>query len=221
MTQANLSPGNQGTGGLLILISAASGTGKTSLIKALRDEDKTLKLSISCTTRPIRPGETNGLDYRFVSKEDFMALVQGGKFIEYAEVFGHLYGTLLAELEAQSSATADMLLEIDWQGAFQVKKIIPRAISIFLLPPSLTQLETRLKNRGEDNPEVIKKRLAGAALEISHCDKFDYLVVNDEFESTCQELTAIIKTERARTINRRVQLAGLLRSIIPDDDHQQ
>lgn len=216
MTQTNSS--QDSAGGLLILIAAASGTGKTSLIKALRDEDQALKLSISYTTRPIRPGETNGLDYHFISKEAFMVLVQDGKFIEHAEVFGHLYGTGLAGLEAQLSATEDMLLEIDWQGAFQVKKIMPRAISIFLLPPSITQLETRLKSRGEDNPRVIKKRLAGAALEISHCDKFDYLVVNDEFENARQELIAIIKAERARTTRRRMQLADLLSSITPDGD---
>lgn len=201
--------------GLLFVISAASGTGKTTLIQALLDEDPGLGVSVSHTTRPMRQNERDGVNYHFVSKKDFQALIAQEAFIEFAEVFGNFYGTSLSSLHKRLSDGEDMLLEIDWQGALQVRKAMSHAVMIFILPPSMAALEARLQARGQDQPEVIHRRLAGATEEISHCHEFDYLVVNSDFKIAKAELSAIIQVQRMRTDRRRQQLEKLLTSALP------
>jgi len=197
--------------GLVLVVSAASGTGKTSLIEAVLKENPDLQLSISHTTRPPRSGEMNGENYHFVSEEDFRALKAAGRFIETAEVFGHSYGTSREQLEAHRERSEDIVLELDWQGAMQVKETTPSAVLIFLLPPSLDALKKRLEARGKDTPETIQRRLDGAQFEISQCREFDYLVVNDDFEVAKASLCAIIRAERART-DRIRDLDGFLQT---------
>lgn len=199
--------------GLLLVVSAASGTGKTSLIQAALQAEPKLKVSISYTTRPKRLGEEDGVDYYFVTREQFFKLQQQDVFIESAEVFGHFYGTSLQQIQKHITAGTDILLEIDWQGARQVRQLLPEAITVFVLPPSMQQLKTRLETRGKDSPETIKTRFSGAAEEISHYDEFDYLLINEDFDHTKAELLAIIQAEHARVQKRKLQLTGFLAAI--------
>lgn len=177
--------------GTLFVISAPSGAGKTSLVARCLKDNSQLSLSVSHTTRPPRPGEVNGENYHFVGKDDFEAMASKGEFLESATVFGNYYGTSQEEVEKQLRAGNDLILEIDWQGAQQVRKQFKHLVSIFILPPSLEVLKQRLSDRGEDDEDVITHRLAKARDEISHYQEFEFLVVNDDFEIAARELNAI------------------------------
>lgn len=202
--------------GSLIVISAPSGAGKSSLVKALLAADPQLTLSTSHTTRPPRPGEQDGREYHFCDRSAFEAMQSEGQFIESAEVFGNLYGTSKAALDAPRAEGLDLILEIDQQGAAQVSAIYPDAIRIFILPPSRAALRDRLTGRGQDAEEVIERRLSEAASEMSHCTEFDYLVVNDDFEEAQRELQAIIRCQRLTTRRRAAALGNLLDDLVSD-----
>jgi guanylate kinase len=178
--------------GNLFIISAPSGAGKTSLVSALLKSNQQISLSISYTTRAPRPGETDGKEYHFVSRDMFLQMTQNGDFLESAEVYGNLYGTSQPWIEQQLTGGRDILLEIDWQGASQVRKLMPHANSIFILPPSLSALETRLKGRGQDSAEVIARRLHAAQEDISHVAEFDYVIINDKLDEALRQLEAVV-----------------------------
>jgi len=182
--------------GNLYIVSAPSGAGKTSLLKALISSVDDISTSISTTTRIIRSGETNGVDYHFVTIDEFTSMTEQGEFLENAEVFGNFYGTSKTHLNQVLETGEDLVLEIDWQGAQQIRKQLPDAISIFILPPSRNELAERLKGRGQDDEQVIQKRMASAMTEISHYDEYDYLIINDDFETALKELQHIIKANR-------------------------
>lgn len=186
------------TQGLLFLVSAPSGAGKSSLVHDLIAHDPEVHLSISFTTRGIRPGEKNGVDYHFISKEEFEERKENGEFLESAFVHGNYYGTSRLWIEKELEAGHDVMLEIDWQGAFQVKKVFPQVISTFILPPSIDALKQRLVGRGTDAPEVIARRLAGAGAEIVHAPHFDYVIINADFNQASCELQSIIRASRLR-----------------------
>ena len=188
----------------LFVVAAASGTGKTSLVAALRERRPDLAVSVSHTTRPMRPGERDGENYYFVERETFETLVASGQFLESAEVFGHLYGTSLNEIDRIKASGRSTLLEIDWQGALQIKEQLPEAQLIFLLPPSLDALRTRLLGRGQDSSEVIEQRLSMSVSEISQYSAFDYLVINDSFDLALSQLDDII-SGRGGAFRREVQ----------------
>ena len=188
----------------LFVVAAASGTGKTSLVAALRERRPDLAVSVSHTTRPMRPGERDGENYYFVEREAFETLIANGQFLESAEVFGHLYGTSLNEIDRIKASGRSTLLEIDWQGALQIKEQLPEAQLIFLLPPSLDALRTRLLGRGQDSSEVIEQRLSMSVSEISQYPAFDYLVVNDSFDLALSQLDDII-SGRGGAFRRDVQ----------------
>jgi guanylate kinase len=188
--------------GSLFIITAASGTGKTSLVKQLLATTNDLTVSISHTTRAPRPGEIDGHHYNFIDKEVFVSAIGEGKFLEHAEVFGNYYGTAEASVRAQLEAGIDVILEIDWQGALQVKKIFTDATMIFILPPSLSTLRQRLAGRAQDSAEVIEQRLAGAVTEMAQYVHFDYVIINDNFEVALTELKAIIVADR-QTLSRQ------------------
>ena len=185
--------------GNLFIVTAPSGAGKTTLVKALLDADDQVRLSISYTTRVPRPGETNGVDYNFVSREAFEQMLERGEFLESAEVYGNYYGTSQGWISQVMESGKDILLEIDWQGAAQVRRIFPGAIGIFILPPSLVALSERLQNRAQDSEEVILRRLQAARNDISHVAEFDYAIINDEFTRAFQELGAVFTAERLKT----------------------
>lgn len=195
--------------GLLFIVAAPSGAGKTSMVRALLKNDPSIRLSISYTTRPPRPGEVDGKDYHFVSKDTFLDMAGRGEFLESAEVYGNHYGTSQPWIAGEIAAGRDLLLEIDWQGAAQVKRHFPDAVSIFILPPSLTALRNRLNNRGQDNQEVIEKRMAAACDDISHAGEFDYIIVNDDFDQALLDLTAVVKASRLVTSRQTFKLASL------------
>ena len=182
--------------GLLFVVSAASGTGKTSLVKALLERVNNLHVSVSHTTRGQRPGELDGVHYHFSTKEDFLASVQDGGFIEYAEVFGNYYGTAQRTVKEQLAKGHDVLLEIDWQGAEQVRKLFPESKQIFILPPSQFDLRQRLSNRGTDSVEVIEHRLSCAVEDMQQYVNFDFVIINDEFNKALHDLEAVIIANR-------------------------
>ncbi|MBU2812737.1 guanylate kinase [Acidithiobacillus thiooxidans] len=185
--------------GILWIISAPSGAGKTSLSRALVEAVPQLRTSVSYTTRPARPGEVDGTDYHFVEMAQFSEMAERGEFLEYARVHGNGYGTGEPWVKSQLFAGMDVLLEIDWQGARQVRERLPgQAVSIFILPPSLDTLETRLRGRAQDSDEVIARRVAAAREELLHYDEFDYLVVNDQFETALADLRSIVHAEHLR-----------------------
>ena len=186
--------------GSLFVISAPSGTGKTSLVKALLTELNDLEVAVSHTTRPKRQGETDKHSYYFVSESHFKQLVRAEAFIEYAKVFDHYYGTSKQAVSDQLAAGKDIILEIDWQGALQVKGLYSQAQLIFVLPPSLGVLEQRLKLRAEDSREVISKRLAGAIVEMQQYHHYDYLVVNDNFTTASEQIKAIVTCNRLKKL---------------------
>ena len=183
-----------GTGkrGHLFLVTAPSGAGKTSLVRALLNDHPNLKFSISYTTRPQRPTEKAGHDYHFVKKDEFERMVKAGEFLEHAQVFDNYYGTARATVESELKAGRDVLLEIDWQGAAQVRKLMAEAVSIFILPPSRAELERRLRTRGTDDDAVIARRLKDAVGDMSHWREFDYVVVNEDFDRAVAELAAVV-----------------------------
>ncbi|MDH1362880.1 guanylate kinase [Acinetobacter johnsonii] len=182
--------------GLLFVVSAASGTGKTSLVKALLDRVTNLHVSVSHTTRGQRPGELDGVHYHFTEKDSFLALVEQGGFIEYAEVFGNYYGTAQATVKEQLAKGHDVLLEIDWQGAQQVRKLFPDSKQIFILPPSQFDLRQRLSNRGTDSVEVIERRLGCAVEDMRQYVNFDYVIINDDFNKALHDLESVIIANR-------------------------
>lgn len=184
--------------GNLFVISAASGAGKTSLVRAMLAQDPQIKLSISHTTRAMRPGEEDGVHYHFVDDADFIAMLGEGAFLESAEVHGARYGTSKQGVDAALHAGHDVILEIDWQGAEQVRRLYPQAISIFILPPSLEALSQRLNQRGQDSAEVIARRLAAAQAEMRNVHAFDYVTINDIFEVALQDLMAIVRSQRLK-----------------------
>lgn len=178
--------------GNLFIVSAPSGAGKTSLVTALLASSREIDLSISYTSRPPRPGETNGKDYHFVSRETFLAMSKNGDFLESAEVYGNLYGTSQSWIATEIASGRDILLEIDWQGAAQVRRKFPGCIGIFILPPSLHALETRLKGRAQDSAEVIARRISSAQEDVAHVTEFDYVIINDKLDEALQQLNAIV-----------------------------
>jgi len=182
--------------GLLFVVSAASGTGKTSLVKALLERVNNLHVSVSHTTRGQRPGELDGVHYHFSTKENFLNLVNEGGFIEYAEVFGNYYGTAQATVKEQLAKGHDVLLEIDWQGAQQVRRLFPESKQIFILPPSQFDLRQRLSNRGTDSVDVIEHRLGCAVEDMQQYVNFDYVIINDDFNKALHDLEAVIIANR-------------------------
>jgi len=178
--------------GNLFIVSAPSGAGKTSLVNALLKSNRHISLSVSYTTRAPRAGEVEGKDYHFVSREQFLEMAKKGDFLESAEVYGNLYGTSQSWIEKELVSGRDILLEIDWQGAEQVRRLMPHAISIFILPPSLSALETRLQGRGQDSPEVIARRMQAARDDISHVAEFDYVIINDKLDEALRQLDAVV-----------------------------
>jgi guanylate kinase len=198
----------------LYIISAPSGAGKTSLVKALLAARPGLVVSVSHTTRTPRAHEVDGRDYQFVTAERFAGLVAAGAFLEHAQVFDNHYGTGREQVEAKLAAGHDVLLEIDWQGARQVRKASPGCISIFILPPSRAALEQRLRARGTDSDAVIARRLADAAADMSHCREFDYAVVNDRFEGAVADLLTIVDGQGAGLQADRAEIGPLLQSLV-------
>ena len=187
-----------GYAGSMLMVVAPSGAGKSSLVNALLEKDPSLQLSISCTTREPRPGEQDGREYHFLSKEVFLKRQAAGDFLESAEVHGNHYGTSKSWIESQMAVGKDVILEIDWQGARQVQKIIPDAIWIFILPPSIQSLEDRLRKRAQDDEVTIQRRVAAAREELAHVGEANYLVINDLFEAALFELRQIISASRLR-----------------------
>lgn len=201
--------------GNLIVIAAASGTGKTTLVNALLKAMPDLKLSISHTTRPIRPNEQDGVNYYFVSSTDFKKLLKERVFLEYAKVYDYYYGTSKVWVEAELKKGSNIILELDWQGARQIKAMYGNeAIFIYLLPPSLEVLQERLRKRAQDKPEVIQNRLAKAKEDISHYDEFDYLIVNENLNQAIHELVAIITSNKLAIKQQRINLARTLRQLL-------
>ncbi|MCL9682752.1 guanylate kinase [Legionella maioricensis] len=201
--------------GNLFIVAAPSGGGKTSLVRKLIDTLDRIEVSISHTTRAMRPGEKHGADYFFVNEEDFIGMVNENAFIEHARVFNHLYGTSAAQITERLMYGIDVVLDIDWQGAEQIRRSFPKAISIFIVPPSLEELKLRLMNRRQDKDEVISERMKKAQNELSHYPEFDYLIVNDDFEHAASELAAIVTANRLRMdrqVNKQAKLLSFLLS---------
>lgn len=184
--------------GNLFMVVAPSGAGKSSLVSALLKTDKSIRHSLSCTTRAPRPGEEDGRDYQFISVEQFLSLKEQGALLEWAEVHGNFYGTPRQQLEQYQADGFDIILEIDWQGARQIKEKFPSAIGIFILPPSIQTLESRLKSRGQDSTEVIARRLLAAGSEIAHAAEFEYAIINQDFNQALIELHAVVAAMRLR-----------------------
>ena len=197
--------------GLLFIVSAPSGAGKSSLIDALLKEDPALTLSVSYTTRAPRPGEQDGREYHFVDERTFLAMLERGEFLESALVHGNRYGTSHQVIRDTLESGRDLLLEIDWQGAVQVRRLVPGAIGIFILPPSLQELERRLRGRGQDSEDVIRRRLANAREELEHAVEFEYAIINKQFDEARRDLAAVIRAERARCARQLEQHSDLFR----------
>ena len=182
--------------GTLYIVSAPSGAGKTSLVTALIQDDPRISVSVSHTTRNKRPGEEHGVNYHFVSHDEFKALIERNDFLEHAEVFGNFYGTSRSALQQALDQGQDVILEIDWQGAQQVRKLMPEALSVFILPPSQQALRQRLDNRGQDSEEIIEGRMKEAVSEMVHYDEYDYVIINDDFADALEDLKAVFRANR-------------------------
>jgi len=204
--------------GTLYVISAPSGAGKTSLVSAMVKQDPLLGVSVSHTTRAMREGEVNGVNYHFVRRDVFEGMIQRDQFLEHADVFGNYYGTSQVWVEQTLAAGRDVILEIDWQGAVQVRRLMPACVSIFIVPPSRATLRSRLTGRGTDAPEVVERRLREAAEECSHALEFDYLVVNDDFALALGQLLSIITSQRLRVEVQEVRHADLLTELAANRD---
>ena len=202
--------------GTLYIVSAPSGAGKTTLVKALIDQIETLRVSVSHTTRPMRPGEVDGINYHFTTREQFLRQVGEGDFLEHAEVFGNLYGTSQSAVERTLAEGHDLILEIDWQGAQQVRRALPQARSIFILPPSREALNERLNNRGQDADEVIASRMAQAVAEMSHYVEYDYIVINDDFQTALDDMKSILRSNRMTLARQQVTHRDLLNALLSD-----
>ncbi|MBK1705336.1 guanylate kinase [Halochromatium glycolicum] len=200
--------------GILFVVSAPSGAGKTSLVRALLEGDADLQLSVSYTTRARRSGEIDGQHYHFVDQDTFEQMVAADAFVEYARVFGNAYGTAAATLRETLDGGQDLLLEIDWQGARQVRQRFPESVSVFIVPPSLSALDARLRGRGQDSDAVIRERMDKARDELSHWSEYQYLVVNDRFDQALSELRSIVTAERLRTAQQAARLREPLRSML-------
>ncbi|MFC0267159.1 guanylate kinase [Kushneria aurantia] len=200
--------------GTLYIVSAPSGAGKTSLVRELIQRTPGLGVSVSHTTRSMRPGETDGLNYHFVALSAFERMVEVGEFFEHAWVFDRYYGTSRVEIEKRMALGEDVILEIDWQGARQVRAQRPDAVSIFILPPSRTALHERLAGRGQDDTETIARRMRDAVSEMSHFEEYDYLVVNDDFNAAVGQLEALIGAERLRTKRVQAENPGLIEGLL-------
>ena len=200
--------------GTLFIISAPSGAGKTSLVKALRETTEGLAVSVSHTTRNQRSGEVDGKDYFFVDHDEFQDMVDRGDFLEHARVFDNYYGTSKAGVEANLQNGHDVILEIDWQGARQVRGLMPQSQSIFILPPSLGALESRLRGRGQDADQVIQRRMKDAIAEMSHYGEFDYLIVNDVFSKALSDLQSVVISSRMKVFNQSRTHSALIEALI-------
>ena len=200
--------------GTLYIVSAPSGAGKTSLVKALIDVEPQIRVSVSHTTRAMRPGEVNGVNYHFVEREEFVKMIEHGDFLERAEVFGNLYGTSQSHLQQTLDEGHDLILEIDWQGAEQVRKLMPQARSIFILPPSQEALRQRLDNRGQDSDEIIDGRMREAVSEMSHYVDYDYLIINDDFALALEDLKTIFRANRLQQKRQQQRFGKLLAELL-------
>ena len=200
--------------GNLYIVSAPSGAGKTSLVKALLEADPAVHLSISFTTRSPRPGEVDGRDYFFVQKEAFLEMERKGEFLESAHVHGNHYGTSKKWIEEEREKGNDILLEIDWQGAAQVRKLVPGAVGIFILPPSIEALRQRLTGRGQDSIDVIERRVSAARAEMAHVREFEYVIINDNMEEAKRDLAGIVRSERLKLARQLAAHKELLEALI-------
>lgn len=204
--------------GTLYIVSAPSGAGKSSLISAMLETNPTyaMKVSVSHTTRGMRPGEQDGVHYHFVQKEHFEDLIAQNAFLEYAEVFGNYYGTSRIWIEENLEKGIDVFLDIDWQGARQIRQQMPQARSVFILPPSNGELERRLNARGQDSDAVIAKRMAEAKSEISHYNEYDYVIINDDFDGALMDFKAIIRAERLKQDKQAAKYKGMLDALLAE-----
>lgn len=200
--------------GILCIVSGPSGSGKTTLCRALSASDALCDYAVSCTTRAPRGGEVDGRDYHFLSREDFEARTARGEFLEWAEVHGNFYGTSRTWIAERLAEGADVLLEIDWQGAQQVREQFPAAIGVFVLPPSMQELTRRLTGRGTDSAEVVEHRLAAAAAEMRHAREFDYVIINDRLEQALADLCAVVHAARLTFASQRARHAELFARMI-------
>lgn len=200
--------------GTLYIFSAPSGAGKTSLVKALLENTADIEVSVSHTTRAMRPGEVDGQDYHFISKETHTQMVAEGAFLEHAQVFDNFYGTSRASIEEKLRQGTDIILEIDWQGAQQVRKLMPGTVSVFILPPSLAALRERLSDRGQDSDDIIARRMRDARSEMSHYKEFDSLIINDDFDQALAELRSIVIARRLRLGAQIQRQADLLAEMV-------
>ena len=205
---------NEHATGQLYVISAPSGAGKTSLVKALLESTPNLEVSVSHTTRDIRPGETDGINYHFVDESEFESIRDANGFFEWAQVFGNFYGTSSQAVQDKLADGIDVILEIDWQGARQVNALVNSAISIFVLPPSTAALHRRLTDRGQDNNEIIDGRMQAARVEIDHYSEADFIVLNDEFETALHDLQSIVRAQRLSQEVQSRELTGVIADLL-------
>jgi len=214
MTITTRSPG---ASGCLFVVAAPSGGGKSSMVNALLEREPGIRLSVSYTTRPPRRGESEGNHYHFIDVATFLALQARGEFLEHAHVHGNWYATSASWLEAQVAAGQDVLLEIDWQGAAQVRRLIPDSVHIFILPPSLDALKERLEKRAQDPPDVIEQRLVAAREEMRHCGEFDYVIMNQDFARAVDDLSVIVRAARLTAPRQRLRHARALAQLLSTD----
>ncbi len=200
--------------GNLFVVAAPSGAGKTTLVRHLLERDAAVHLSISFTTRAPRPGEENGREYHFIDVPTFQKMIAAGEFLEWAEVHGNYYGTSQTWLGEQLAAGRDILLEIDWQGAQQVRRLFPEMIGIFVLPPSLAELAQRLSGRGTDAAAVVERRLAAARAEMRHVGEFDYVIINDQLSQAIDDLSAVIRSARLGLVRQQARHAALFAALL-------
>ncbi|MCC7327767.1 MAG: guanylate kinase [Burkholderiales bacterium] len=200
--------------GCLFVLAAPSGGGKTSLVRALLEREPGMRLSVSYTTRPPRSGERDGVDYHFIAEQRFLELKAAGEFLEHAHVHGNWYATSATWLRREVEAGHDMLLEIDWQGAQQVRRLIPEAVHVFILPPSLASLKERLEKRGQDSAEVIARRLEAAREEMRHCSEFDYVIMNQDFARAVDDLSVIVRAARLKAPRQMARHAALMAQLL-------
>jgi len=205
---------NTSATGTLYVFSAPSGAGKTSLVKALLEKTEAIGVSVSHTTRDPRPGEENGKDYNFVSQDEFKSLIDQNAFLEHAQVFDNFYGTSQIWVESELAAGRDVILEIDWQGAEQIRQQMPDTVTVFILPPSREELHSRLTGRGQDSEETIERRMRDAVSEMSHYNEFDYIIINDDFEQALEQLRSVVLARRQRAAAQTQIHVDLLKNLL-------